>query len=73
MADRGCLPWRRGWAGGVLSVAILLLYIPMEVTTLGQPSRVATLVLLCLHSWALLLLWASLVASPMTPAATVRA
>ena len=73
MADRGCLPWRRGWAGGVFSVAILLLYLPMEVTVLGQPSRVATLVLLCLHSWALLLLWASLVASPMTPAATVRA
>ena len=67
MADRGRLPWRRGWAGGAFSVAILLLYLPMEVTVLGQPSRVATLVLLCLHSWAALLLWASLVASPMTP------
>ena len=73
MADSGRLPWRRGWAGGAFSVAILLLYLPMEVIVLGQPSRVATLVLLCLHSWAVLLLWASLVASPMAPAAPVRA
>ena len=67
MADGGWLPWRRGWTGGAFALAILLLYLPMEVTVLGQPSRVATLVLLCLHSWAVLLLWASLVASPATP------
>ncbi len=72
MAHSGQLPWRRGWTGGIFVVSMLLLYLPMELTGLGQPSRWATLILSCLHSWAVLLLWASLVASPMTPAATVR-
>jgi len=73
MADGGRLPWRVGWVGGAFVLAVALLYVPMEVTVLGQPSRVATLVLLCLHSWAVLLLWGSLVASPVTTRSAVRA
>jgi len=73
MADTGRLPWRIGWVGGAFVLGVGLLYVPMEVTVLGQPSRVATLVLLCLHGWAVLLLWASLVAAPVTTASAVRA
>jgi hypothetical protein len=71
MADGGRLPWRRGWPAGAFIVAILLLYLPMEVTVLGQPSRLATLVLLCLHSWAVLLLWVSLLSSRVEPVGAV--
>jgi len=73
MADGGRLPWRVRWVGGAFVLAVGLLYVPMEVTVLSHVQRLATLVLLCLHSWAVLLLWGSLVASPVTTRSAVRA
>ncbi len=47
---------------GVLSLvlALALLYVPMEVTEMGQPRALATLTLASAHGWGALLLWIAL-------------
>ena len=49
------------WYGVLsLSLALALLYVPMEVTEMGQPKALATLTLASAHGWGALLLWIAL-------------
>jgi hypothetical protein len=52
---------------GLAVLALLLLYIPVEVADAGQPSIFGTLTLASSYSWAALVLWVSIIRSEQSP------
>jgi len=48
----------------VFLAGLALLYVPMEITEMGQPSAVATVALASAHCWGTLALWTALLLAP---------